>query len=270
MRKSWDFNKIMSDKKLFYETIYTSLPEAIKILEERQKDKELIKKIEKLLNNDIPEPLKKIGKNGIQFRQIATPNVDGQHFIAITSGFGLKTVFFEYFDDKFTSNNCFKHSLGQLRIHDGINRYGQFNNEKMTIVDFAKYDGEKLRDVVTLKTKKLVDFHRDLFQVLGLNRNEFVFYDASKWLKENGSMAEKYYSNFFLLFVTHGILFENFLMSGTEGDFSRVIVLPALKEVERITGLKPLIVPIPPMDIEEEEHWVSYNPIIKKYIKNNL
>ena len=270
MEKTWDYNKIMSDRKLFNETVYTPLSQAIKILEERQKDKALIEKIEKLLNRDIPEPLRKIGKYGVQFRQIATPNVDGQHFINITRGFGLNTVFFEYFDDKFTSNNDFKHSLGQLRIHDGVNRYGQFNNEKITIVDFAKYDGKKLRDVMTLKLKSLNDFHKDLFDVLAFDRQGMVFFDLSKWLKENGESACEYYKKLFLLFTTHGILFENFLRSGSEGKFSKEIVLPALCYVFKTTGLKPLIVPIPPMDIEEEEHWVSYHPKIKKHIKNNL
>ena len=115
-----------------------------------------------------------------------------------------------------------------------------------------------------------VCFHRGLFDVLGFRKDDFIFYDASKWFKNNGKKAEDYYVNFFLLFVSHGILFENFLMKGTEGDFSKKIVLPALEEVERLTGLKPLIVPIPPMDTEEEEHWISYHPKIKKHIKNNL
>jgi hypothetical protein len=40
MNKIGDYNEIMSDKSLFYKTIYTSLSEAKKILEERQKDKD--------------------------------------------------------------------------------------------------------------------------------------------------------------------------------------------------------------------------------------
>lgn len=270
MEKKWDYNKIMSDRKLFNETVYTPLSQAIKILEERQKDKKLIEKVEKLLNGDIPEPLRKIGKYGVQFRQIATPNVDCQHFIAIANGFGLSTVFFEYFDDKFTSNNEFKHSLGQLRIHDGINRYGQFNNEKITIVDFANYDGKKIRDVITLKSKPLIDLHREFFDILSLSKENLIFFDLSEWLKENGKYASEYYKNLFLLFTTHGILFENFLRSGSEGEFSRNVALPAVEYAEKTTGLKPLIVPIPPMEIEEEEHWISYHPKIKKHIKNNL
>ncbi|MEI8270610.1 MAG: hypothetical protein WCG45_04525 [bacterium] len=270
MEKNNDYNKIMSDKKLFYETIYTSLPEALKILEKRQKDKKLLSKIEKLLDNDIPEPLKDIKKNAVQFRQIATPNSDCEHFIGITSSFGLQPVFFEYFDDKFTSNNEFKHSLGQLRIHDGINKYGDYNSEKMTIIDFNKYNGKKIKEVFTLKSELLIDFHRELFDVLGFKKENFVFYDASAWFKNHGKIAEEYYTNFFLLFVTHGILFENFLTKGTEGQFSKNITLPALDKVIKLTGLKPLIVPIPPMEIEEEEHWISYHPKIKKHIKNNL
>lgn len=270
MNKIGDFNQIMSDKNLFYKTIYTPLSEALKILEERQKDEDLIQEIEKLLDGNIPEPLREVGKNAVQFRQIATPNVDCEHFISIAKSFDLQPVFFEYFEDKFTSNNEFKHSLGQLRIHDGINRYGMFNSEKITILDFNKYNGKKFKEILTLKSEPLIDFHRGLFDVLGFKKENFKFHDASLWFEKNGKKAEKYYANFFLLFVAHGILFENFLMNGTEGDFSKKIVLPALEEVERLTGLKPLIVPIPPMDIEEEEHWIAYHPKIKKYIKNKL
>lgn len=269
METNENFNRIMSDKVLFCNAIYTPLSKAIKILEERQKDKNLIEKIKGLLKNDIPQPLNKIEKCGVQFRQIATPNVDCEHFIAITKDFGLKPVFFEYFDDKFTSNNEFKHSLGQLRIHDGINRYGNYNSEKITILDFNKYNGKKFKEIITLKSESLIDFHRGLFDVLGFNKDNFRFYDASDWFHRNGDKADVYYANFFLLFITHGILFENFLMNGTEGEFSRNIVLPALKKVEDMTGLKPMIVPIPPMEIEEEEHWISYCPKIKKHIKNN-
>src|SRR3989344_6431539 len=114
MIKIGDYNKIMSDHNLFNQVVYTPLSEAIKILEERQKDKDLKFKIEKFLNNNIPAPLKKAGKHGVQFRQIATPNHDVHWFVELTKDHGLTTVFFEYHKDKFTSNNEFKHSLGQL------------------------------------------------------------------------------------------------------------------------------------------------------------
>ena len=69
--KDWDYDKIMSDRNIFNKTVYTPLSEAIKILEKRQTDNSLIQKIEKLLNDDIPEPLRKIDKYGVNEKQVA-------------------------------------------------------------------------------------------------------------------------------------------------------------------------------------------------------
>ena len=53
-----DYNKIMADRKLFNKTVYTPMSEALRLLDERRKDPELMAKVEKLLNGDIPEILK--------------------------------------------------------------------------------------------------------------------------------------------------------------------------------------------------------------------
>ena len=87
-----DYDKIMSDRKLFNETVYTPLTEAIKILEERQKDSKLREKIEELLDNNIPEPLRKIDKYGISGKQLATPNLDTRWFIKLVKQFNLKPL----------------------------------------------------------------------------------------------------------------------------------------------------------------------------------
>lgn len=266
MSKIGDYEKIMSDRKLFNETVYTPLTEAIKILEERQKDTKLKEKVEKILKGNIPEPLKRKGKHGIQFRQIATPNYDTHWFLELTKDRGINPVFFEYYEDKFTSNNDFKHSLGQLRVHDHLNKKGDNIEEKITIVDFNKYNGKKLKDVMTLCGESLTEFHKRIFETCGFSKNDLCFYDASEWFKQNGGKAVSYYVNFLLLFVCHGVLFENFLLKGSEGKFTKEILLPAFEKVSELSGVKPLIVPIPPMDNELDSHWISYNPKVKKTI----
>src|SRR5574343_500518 len=105
MEIPFDYNKIMSDRKLFNEVVYTPLSEAVKILEERQKDKELVKKVEELLGGDIPEPLRKLDRYGINTRQLATPNKDTNHFLKLSKDFNFIPFFSEYLDDKFISNN---------------------------------------------------------------------------------------------------------------------------------------------------------------------
>ncbi len=267
MIKIGDYETIMNDRNIFNQIVYTPLSEAIKLLDERKKDKEFVKKIDDLLKGNIPEPLKKNGRHGVQFRQIATPNNDVRWFTELTKDHNLTSVFFEYHSDKFTSNNDFKHSLGQLRIHDKVNKKGEHIEEKITILDFNKYNGRPLKDVLTLWSEPLIDFHRKLFDVCGYSKINLYFYDASQWFKENGEHAIDYYTNFILLFMCHGILFENFLLtSDSEGDFTKNIFLPAFERAINLAGIKPLIVPIPPMENQTDVHWVAYGPQVKTII----
>jgi hypothetical protein len=112
-----------------------------------------------------------------------------------------------------------------------------------------------------------VNFHKRLFEISGIALDGLLFYDASDWLKRNGASADKYYERDLLLYICHGILFENFLLTGDDRKFTRDIFLPAFEKAYNLTGVKPLIVPIPPMDVEEESHWFSYDKKIKPYIK---
>lgn len=267
MKEPWDYNKIISDHELFNKTVYTPLSEAIKILEERQKDKKLKAKIEELLHQDIPDFLKKIDKYAINIQQVATPNFDTLRFIKLAKEFDLKPVFSQYYEDKFTSNNEYKHSLGQLHICNGSYKNGHDKLEKITIVDFNKYNGKKIKDVFTTWGESLVDFHKKLFEAYEYKDAGIIFYDDSEWLKRNGGQAKNYYNNDLLLYICHGILFENFLLKGGEMDFTKNVFLPSLEKVIELTGVKPLIVPLSPIDIEDGLHGYSYEHKIKSYIK---
>jgi hypothetical protein len=265
-----DYKKIMSDRNLFNQVVYTSLPEAVKLLSQRQKNPKLIKKIEKLLEGDIPDFLKKIDKYAVNIQQIATPNFDTQRFISLSKKFNLKPVFSEYHEDKFTSNNLFKHCLGQIYINNGVYKDGRNKLEKITIIDFNKYNGKKLKDVKTLWDEFLIDFHKKLFEINGFSNEELIFFDDSSWLNRNGSSAKKYYPRDLLLYICHGILFENFLLIGKESNFTRDVFLPAFQKVIELTGEKPLIVPISLIETESNEYWYSYDKKIKKYIESKF
>ena len=257
--------EVIEDRTLFNDTVYTPLSEAIIILKERRADKNLMYKIENILHGNIPEVMRE-KFCAVQFRQIATPNNETRRFIGIAEESGLQPVLFEYHEDKFTSNNEYKHSLGQLHIQKGLNKHGHDQKEKITIVDFNISNGKKLREIKTLWNEPLIDFHRKLFETYNIDKNNLYFYEASQWLRENGGSAMEYYSNFFILFVCHGILFENFLISGKEKDFTEKVVLPAINEVIKKTGLKPLIVPFEPFDTEIEDYWIHH----LSHIKNNI
>ena len=261
-----DYNKIMSDRNLFNKVVYTPMSEATRLLDERRKNPELMAKVEKLLNGDIPEILKN-KKCGVLCRQIVTPNHETTMFLSIAKDYNLLPFLFEYLDDKFTPENKFKHSLGQLHIQKKKDKKGYVQVERITIVDFHKYSSKKLRDVKTLEGELLVDFHRKLFNVHNYNKEELNFFDGSNWYKKNGEKAIKYYVNFFLLCTCFGILFENFLIIDSEASkFTREIVLPAIEKVIDLTGVKPLITPIGPLEIEDDGLWYHHNYKIKKVL----
>src|SRR3989339_238029 len=266
MIKIGDHNTIMNDRKIFNQIVYTPLSEALRLLDERRKDLGLMAKVEKLLKGDIPEILKN-KKCAVLFRQVATPNHETKRFLNLAKENNLHPVIFEYHDDKFTSNNEFKHSLGQLNIQKKCSKNGNYNIEKITIVNFNLCNGKKFKDIKTFWAEPLVDFHKKLFSVHDHKTKDFHFYDASSWFKQNGGKATDYYINFLLIFTCFGILFENFLTSkDSEGDFTKKTVLPAIEKVMNLAGVKSLVVPIEPIDMENDKHWISYHQKIKTLI----
>ena len=263
-----DYDKIMSDRNIFNQTVYTPLSEALRLLDERQKDKELVAKVKKLLNNNIPRIFKD-KKCGIMARQIATPNHENRRFISLAKENKLYPVFLEYFDDKFVSNNKYKHSLGQLHIQNNINKKENEYVEKITIVDFNKFNGKKLKDIKTLWGESLIDFHKKLFNLYNLKN--LSFFEETNWYEKKGEKPVEFYINFFLLVICFGILFENFLSSkedDTEGKFTKDVILPAFEKVINLTGMRPLIVPIEPFDLEVDSFWYHHLSKVKKLIPN--
>jgi hypothetical protein len=254
-----DYNKIMSDRNIFNQVVYTPLSEAIVLLEERQKDTILVAKIEKLLGEDIPTVL--VGKKcAVLNRQVATPNHESKRFILLAEESNLSPVFFEYHSDKFTPENDFKYSLGKLTIYNGIGKNGGQKKEYNNIIDFNKSNGKKLSEIPTTSSVSLVDFHKNLFSK---SYNNIQCWEASEWFRNHGINPSTYYVNFFLLFTCHAILFENFLLEGPEKKFTEEIILPAIETVINLTGFKPIIVPLEPIDMESDGYWYYHNSEIK-------
>ncbi len=275
MIKIDDYNTIMNDRDIFNQIVYTPLSEALRLLEERQKDSELMSKVKELLNGDMPEIFEDDKKYAVLFRQIATPNYETKRFIALAKENNLHPVIFEYHDDIFSpDNNEFKYSLGKLSLHKTV-LGGVFSNikENINIIDFNTHKGKKIKDIVTTWQEPLTDFHKFLFNSHFKNES-IILWNASEWFKSKGDTALNYYQYFFLFFIRNGILFENFLSSkDSEGSFTQKVVLPAIEAVLNMTGLKPLIVPIEPFENELDEYWIYHNFDVKDLIesrKNNI
>lgn len=266
MLRIGNYNEIISDRDLFNQIVYTPLPDAIRLLHERQKDLNLVTKVRKLLNDNVPDIFLK-NKCGIMARQLATPNHENRRFLSLAGENNLHPAFIEYFDDKFVSNNKYKHSLGQLHVQDKIDKNGNGVVEKITIIDFNKSNGKKLREVKTLWGESLVDFHKKLFDLYKLKG--FSFFEETEWYKKEGEKPIEFYTNFFLLITCFGILFENFLLlkDDAESEFTKGVVLPALEKAINLTGVKPLIVPVEEVELEGDDFWYYHLPIVKKAVR---
>jgi hypothetical protein len=126
-----------------------------------------------------------------------------------------------------------------------------------------------LKDIKTLWGESLVDFHKKLFGLYDLK--DFSFIEEERdWYKKKNEKPIDFYTNFFLLVTCYGILFENFLISKGEDEskFTENVILPALGKVVNLTGIKPLIVPLSPLDLEESSFWYNHLSKVKKLIPN--
>lgn len=196
-------------------------------------------------------------------RFIVTPNFEFCRFTEITQGMGIRPLAGEYTRDKFCSINPDKRLLGKMTFLRGGNDQGQ-QTASYNIVDFSKDDGRVFSSLKTLWAQEFPDFHHWLLsvQLPGLD-----LFDFSEWFQLQGGHPAEFYPRFLSLFVCHGILFENFLTEGYEAGFTREIIWPALAKIEAYFGLKPLIVPVVPLETEREPYWSWYPEALEKEVR---
>ena len=265
MEENIDLDKLVADREAFNKFVYTPWEEAVKELKRRWNDKELEKKVCDYLKCVIPEPLSHSFKL-VLFRQLFTPNYEFLRFRAVADALEIEPLFWEYHDDKFTSNNPMKHALGKMHINRGVNKNNGIRVENKNIIDFNKSNGKKIKEVKTIWGQSLIDFHHELLDIFSPNTTQYLF-DASEWFHINQSSAKNYYKSYMTLFVRNAILFENFLLEGNELEFTKSVFLPLFIQVWKQTGIKPLIVSLAPTHIEGDIFWISYPQDTLKYIE---
>lgn len=257
---------LIANRSTFDSIVYTPIDEALNALNERWKDRELEERTSTYLTDNVPESMID-GFSAVLSRHLVTPNYETRRFMIVPDVTGLKAVFFEYNADKFTSNNSLKYYLGKMVFHQGTGKNGGQKKIYENIIDFNSSNGKRIQDLKTLWGQNLVEFHHELMGVAFPNINHSL-YDASDWFHKNGPTAKNYYRNFLSLFIRHGILFENFEINGSEGQFVRDVFLPAFFEVWKNTNVKPLIVALEPTNIEGDIFWLSH-PIETKKITDS-
>jgi hypothetical protein len=248
----------MSD---FEKEIYTSLEEAKEEIWKRWENKTLREKVTEFMG-DVPPAFSK-SPGAVLGRHIISPNNELLYFGKQSACINLKPVCIEYLHDKFCAMNGDKLYLAKMPFLRGQDKYGEVLFQYRKITDIKKYEGEDICDVETTWGEHLIDFHH---RILSNIHSDIEFFDVSSWYKSNGGSAAIYYQKFLMLFVCHGVLFENFVTNAEEQRFAEEVVYPAFKEVEQLFGLKPLIVPLLPPHNASDKYWFCYSEDVEKEV----
>ncbi len=234
--------------------------EAVKELRRRQKDPNLIKKVNDFLKGDIPEPLKDFLNKppiAVLFRNIFTPDYELDIFLKKVSDIKGEPILFEYVDDIFVAKNEDKYALGKLMFYLNTDRFGQVNMFGLKIIDFNFSECKQIKDLKTTWGESLVDFHHRMLDFF-LHKRTTQIYNFSDWLHRNGACSKKYYKIFFALFIVHSILFENFRTVGPEADFYNSTFIEAFNLIKEYFGISPIICRIQSQEEENNQKWWGY------------
>lgn len=231
--------------------------EAVRELRKRAGDKELRRRVEEYLGNDIPEYFKD-GPVLYLARHLASPNFETMRLAHLTEPLGMKTVVSQDTKDMFVSRNHEKRALAKLSVCKKISRntngfHEQFQN--IAIVDFNAAEGKPLCSIETLWGEGLADFHSEIFKRFTNGRIENP--DDAAWIDRHhrGNILE-HFKHLLPLFLAHGIFFEDYVSQDTH--FVKHTLLPAFHFVEKRFGYRPIIARLTPGSMESDLFWLSY------------
>ncbi len=257
--------KIIANQQYFNEFVYTPILKAKMEIQRRWDSKSLEKKLKSYFKNDIPKPMTDKFK-AVIFRQLCTPNNELKYFMNIVDALKIDPLLFEHHSDKFASVNPVKHSLGKLRFIQSIREKNTKIGPK-NIIEFNISDNKRLDQMKTTWNQQLIEFHHELLESVYPDSKKLLF-NASEWFARIGGSARIYYEKYLSLFIRNGILFENFILNGEELSFVRDVFLPAFIKAWKVTGEKPIIVALLPIETQEDRFWLSQNPEAIRLIKN--
>lgn len=249
--------------------IYSSLRTAADEIKRRWSDDNTARKIEMFLGGDIPEFLKS-EPHIILFRHIATPDAETSRLLELSREAGLPPLILEYTGDKFVAFNADKYRLLYPSFRTGIFSQGKERFYKLKIADLHSAQGKPLNGIRTRWGVNVVDFHHEiLFRMYPELRGKV--FDITEWLARNGGLARLYYKKFIALLIRHCVLAEDYMDTGNEEKFMEEKFMPALGQVQRDIGLKPLVVKLAPADAAELvapwwHHGLDAMNIAKSYI----
>lgn len=247
------------------ELLYTPLEEAAAELRRRREDKALCSAVTQF-QKDRPPVFMGTEPHLALARAVFTADDELECLLKMAQSVLLSPLCLELTRDRFVSINPDKHSLCKLTFRIG-------NQErKLRIIDFQKYDGKPFSEIQTLSGQSLIEFHHCLIRH-AYPGCKFTFADFSDWLLSFGGEHFNYLP-YLALFITQGILLENFLYGDElERKFTEERVIPAFAKITNIFGVKPLIVRAYNADEElDPKHWQyaeSLYPFAKQLLEDS-
>lgn len=230
--------------------LYWPLPQAVRELHARRASR-------------MPEPNSELERYlatrpcAVLTRNVATPNFELERFVSLATACGLSPVVLEFHRDKFVTSNPLKYSLGRMSFYGGTGRNGGPRVQCLQVIDLPAVDGLPLLQIATSWGQDFIEFHHRLITARP-TLGEVEFWDGSDWFAGHGPNAQHYYTALMALFVQHAILFETFLLTPAEQQFTADIVLPGFEAAAALHGLPPLICRLDPPVTEGDGFWLQY------------
>lgn len=257
----------MSDVNEFYTPLDQIVPE----LERRWNDTALRTRVREFLGEHMPVSLRDAsGPSAVSVRCIATPDNEFFNFFSHAKQLGLPAVFLEYKKDKFVAKNEDKYCLAKL--HFFSEKAKSFSEcPSIKLINFNLWEGKRFYEIPTLWGNSLIDFHHDILkQKLQKEETPLAIEDFSDWFNDTRFKTEYYYLYYLSLFVCHGVLFENLLLSEHEREFTEQKVIPSIRKIEELFGVKPIIYPITPIEGEDDFKWWTYPADAKMVVEQEI
>jgi hypothetical protein len=249
--------------------MYSTLEEAKSEIWRRWNDKKLRHRVEEYLGGDIPAIFQQEPK-GVLIRFVATPNYEFCNFAKLSKVLNISPVVAEYRSDKFCTVNPDKKYLGKISIYRGNNPFTCPERAEVKgykIINFKEDEGKTIKSLNTVWGQSFVEFHHELTEKW---LNGLQTFDISAWFARHGGKPDSFYSHILALFVCHGVQFENYHNEGNEAQFTQDIVRPAVEVVTNHFGVKPLIVPVVPINSEREPAWSWYSSAMECDVQRNM
>lgn len=241
------------------ERYYVSVSQAKKLLGERKFLQQDVERFWQERNIAFPQSLQTKGR-AVLARQVPTFRLEDGIFVLMAESAGLEPTWFAYEGDKFITNSKAKRTLVRPALTSSVDKHGALIKRVHKLVkDPGQWHGRRLGELQAEDGEFMVNWHRQrLLQAVP----DATIVDMSDACKAWGGRAAEYYTALLSLFVAHAVLFEDY-HGGESGEllegFTGRVFEPAVEEVERLFGVKPIIVPLPwwpDLALHPEKDWL--------------